>query len=146
MEIKEINNLLDVSMKFSMELESVLNYSKTILAEELPTLNIDIDYFMLAILSHKKNFLYSYLDNKLMTSSMEAITNTLYQVVSTRALSAVKPNRKPIESSQLNDIFSVAKQEALSLKDSEITTYHVFLAILKDTDESNKIKKVFNNG
>ena len=146
METKEINNnnLLDVSMKFSMELESVLNYSKTILAEELPTLSIDIDYFMLAILSHKKNFLYSYLDNKLMTSSMEAITNTLYQVVSTRALSAVKPNRIPIESSQLNDIFSVAKQEALSLKDSEITTYHVFLAILKDTDESNKIKKVFN--
>ena len=48
----------DISIKMSDELSSVLDFAHTYLAEDLPTLNIDINYFMLAIFMHKKNMLY----------------------------------------------------------------------------------------
>ena len=59
----------DNTIKMSDELMSVLTYAHTSLAEELPTLNIDINYFMLAVLTHKKNLLYKFLDNKLLSTA-----------------------------------------------------------------------------
>ena len=81
---------------YSGELNSVLDFAHLQLAQELPTLGIDRDYFILSVLTHKKNFLYGYLDEKLMSTSMEVIYNSFYQVVSSKALSAVRPNRQVI--------------------------------------------------
>ena len=45
---------------------------------------------------------------------------------------------------KFSEILLAAQDEAKQLDDTEVTSEHVFLAILADTDESNKIRKVFN--
>ena len=60
-------NELPVSMPISYEMKSVFEFIENTLSKELPVLAIDIDYFMLAFLSHRKNYLYNRLDNILMS-------------------------------------------------------------------------------
>jgi ATP-dependent Clp protease ATP-binding subunit ClpC len=134
----------DINIKLSDELSSVLDFAHNTMSNELPTLSIDREYFLLAILMHKKNYLYDYLDNKLMSTAMEVIYNSFYQVVASKTLSAVKPNRKITIDSIMEQTLKAAMNEANKLSDFEVTTKHVFLAILNDDNDSNKIKKVFN--
>lgn len=134
----------DINIKLSDELSSVLDFAHNTMSNELPTLSIDREYFLLAILMHKKNYLYDYFDNKLMSTAMEVIYNSFYQVVASKTLSAVKPNRKITIDSIMEQTLKSAMDEANKLSDFEVTTKHVFLAILNDNNDSNKIKKVFN--
>ena len=131
-------------VRMSDELMNVLNFAFSDMAEELPTLSVDEEYFMLAILMYNKNYLYNRLDMKLMSSTMEAIKSSFYQVVSSKTLSAVKPNRKAIISNSLTFVLQMAKDIARELNAEEMNTCHVFLAILKIDSEANKIRKVFS--
>ena len=81
---------------------------------------------------------------KLMSSTMEAIKSSFYQVVSSKTLSAVKPNRKAIISASFLNVLETAKDIAREMNSEEINTCHVFLAILKTDSETNKIRKVFS--
>ena len=138
-------NELPVSMPISQEMKSVFEFIENTLSKELPVLAIDIEYFMLAILSHRKNYLYNRLDNILMSSSIEAIYNSLYQVISSRSLSAIKPNRTIPFMSVFSTVLENAEKEAKMYNADAITTEHFFLALLNDNAETNtKIKKVFN--
>ena len=131
-------------VRMSDELMNVLNFAFTDMAEELPTLSVNEEYFMLAILMYNKNYLYNRLDMKLMSSTMEAIKSSFYQVVSSKTLSAVKPNRKAIISNSLVFVLEMARDIAKEMNSEEMNTCHVFLAILKIDSESNKIRKVFS--
>ena len=131
-------------VRMSDELINVLNFAFTDMAEELPTLSVNEEYFMLAILMYNKNYLYNRLDMKLMSSTMEAIKSSFYQVVSSKTLSAVKPNRKAIISASLLYVLEMAKDIAREMNSEEMNTCHVFLAILKIDSEANKIRKVFS--
>ena len=131
-------------VRMSDELMNVLNFAFTDMAEELPTLSVNEEYFMLAILMYNKNYLYNRLDMKLMSSTMEAIKSSFYQVVSSKTLSAVKPNRKAIISNSLVYVLEMARDIAKEMNSEEMNTCHVFLAILKIDSESNKIRKVFS--
>lgn len=129
----------------SNEMKSVFDFIENTLSKELPVLAIDIEYFMLAILSHRKNYLYDRLDNILMSSSIEAIYNSLYQVISSRSLSAIKPNRTIPFMPVFSKVLENAEKEAKMYNADAITTEHFFLALLNDNVETNtKIKKVFN--
>lgn len=138
---EDINNL---KPQMSSELVSVLDFAHDNLSVELPTLSIGREYFILAVLAHKHNLLFSYLDEQLMSTSMDVIYNTFYQVISSRALSAVRPNRRCVMSNELVHTLFEAEKIALKLEDIEVNTMHVFLAILNDESDSNKIRKVFN--
>ena len=74
-------------VRMSDELMNVLDFAFSNMAEELPTLSVNEEYFMLAILMYNKNYLYNRLDMKLMSSTMEAIKSSFYQVVSSKTLS-----------------------------------------------------------
>ena len=131
-------------VKMSDELMNVLNFAFSDMAEELPTLSVNEEYFMLAILMYNKNYLYNRLDMKLMSSTMEAIKSSFYQVVSSKTLSAVKPNRKAIISPSFLIVLETAKDIAKEMNSEEMNTCHVFLAILKIDNDANKIRKVFS--
>ena len=131
-------------VRMSDELMNVLNFAFSDMAEELPTLSVNEEYFMLAILMYNKNYLYNRLDMKLMSSTMEAIKSSFYQVVSSKTLSAVKPNRKAIISNSLVFVLEMARDIAKEMNSEEMNTCHVFLAILKIDSEANKIRKVFS--
>lgn len=143
---KEINNEMENSgaLQMSNELISLLDFMENTLAKELPTLTIDLDYFILSIFTQKQSNIYRRLDDHLVTSAMEAIFNSFYQVVSSKALTAIKTNRKVIIDDSLKNVLFKANEEANALNSDEVTSEHVFLAILNDTDENNKIRRVFN--
>ena len=134
----------DLKLPFSNELCSVLDFMANTLSKELPTLLISTDYFLLSILSHKRNALNILLDTCLTSNSIESIFNVLYQVVSSKALSALKNNRKPHIDVALKKYIDDAIEEAIRLDATEVSTNHIFLAILNDTSNENKIRKVFN--
>lgn len=138
MEEKQIN------VKKSQELEELLNFIYNDLSKELPTLTIDLNYFLLGSLVQKNNLLYRRLTSCMMTSTMNAIYNSFYQVVSSKALSAVKSNRVPTLDNKFLDILKKAETEMEEVNANELTSEIVFLTILGDNDEDNKIKKVFN--
>ena len=76
MEENEVKNSLAVSQ----ELETLLEFIKNDLSKELPTLTVDLNYFLLGSLIQKNNNLYKRLDMCLMTTTMNAIYNSFYQV------------------------------------------------------------------
>lgn len=128
----------------SNELETLLTFIQEDLSKELPTLTIDLNYFLLGALMQKNNNLYRRLKLCMITSTIEAIYNSFYQLVSSQTLRAVKSNRQIIYDKKLSEVLLAAQKEAQDLGDEEVTSEHVFLAILSDEDENNKIKKVFN--
>ena len=73
-------------LPFSSELWSVLLFMSNDYSKELPTLLMGTDFFLLSVLTHKTNALYQFFDQFLTSSSIETITNALYQVVSSKAL------------------------------------------------------------
>ena len=137
-------NEVKSSLAVSQELEALLEFIKNDLSKELPTLTVDLNYFLLGSLIQKNNNLYKRLDMCMMTTTMNAIYNSFYQVVSSKALNAIKANRKVNLDTKFADILAKAYDEAKALNDEEVTSEHVFLAILADSDETNKIRKVFN--
>lgn len=133
-----------INVTKSQELEDLLNFIYNDLSKELPTLTIDLNYFLLGSLIQKNNLLYRRLTSCMMTSTMNAIYNSFYQVVSSKALSAVKSNRVPTLDSKFLDILKDAEKEMVEVNSDELTSEIVFLTILGNNDEDNKIKKVFN--
>ncbi len=131
-------------IQMSEELINLLDYIKKDLSQELPTLTIDINYFLLGVLSQKNSDLYFRLDSCMTSMAIQSMYNTWYQVVASRAITAIKPNRVPSYDAKMVEILINAEKEAINTNSDEVTSEHVFLAILADTDESNKIKKVFN--
>jgi len=131
-------------IQMSEELIALLDYIKRDLSQELPTLTIDINYFLLGVLAQKMSDLYFRLDSCMTSMTIQSMYNTLYQVVSSRAIAAIKPNRVPSYDPKMVQILMNAEREAKSIGSEEVTSEHVFLAILADDDESNKIRKVFN--
>lgn len=133
-----------INVTKSQELEDLLNFIYNDLSKELPTLTIDLNYFLLGALVQKNNLLYRRLTSCMMTSTMNAIYNSFYQVVSSKALSAVKSNRVPTLDNKFLEILKNAEKEMAEVNSDELTSEIVFLSILGNNDEDNKIKKVFN--
>ena len=131
-------------IQMSEELINLLDYIKKDLSQELPTLTIDINYFLLGVLSQKNSDLYFRLDSCMTSMAIQSMYNTWYQVVASRAITAIKPNRVPSYDAKMVEILINAEKEAVNTNSPEVTSEHVFLAILSDTDEANKIRKVFN--
>lgn len=143
MENNNNENVLD-NIIMSNELENLLNFIINDLSKELPTLTVDLNYFLLGSLIQKGNNLYKRLEMCMMTTTMNAIYNSFYQVVSSKALSAVKTNRKATLDNKFIEILKKAENISKEFESDEVTSEHVFLAILNDDDENNKIRKVFN--
>ena len=137
-------DLNEKELKMSGELMSLLDFIKADLSQEIPTLTIDTNYFLLGVLAHKQNDLYIRLDSCMTSLAIQSIYNSWYQVLSSKALTAVKPNRIPSVDTKFAQMLVNAEKEARNLGSEEVTSEHVFLSILSDVDDANKIRRVFN--
>ena len=126
---------------FSEECLKIFDLCNNSLFEEFPTLTINLDYFLFACLVDKKNNLYKRLENSLMSSAIDSIYDDWYQLLSSKAINAIKPNRIPTFEADFFRVLLIANDEAIILHSNFITTEHVFLAILKD--QNNKISIEF---
>ena len=139
-----IKKLSEVEKPLPMteELFNLMDYISNNLSKELPTLTIDLDYFILGVFTQKNNMLYKRLNESLTSSTIDAIYTSYYQVISSKALTAIKSNRKIIIDDMFVNIYLDAINEAHSLNSIALGTDHIFLSILKH--EENKARKVFN--
>ena len=128
----------------SQELSDLLFYINNDLAKELPTLTIDLDYFILGIFTQRKSAIYRRLDECLMSSAIDAIYSAFYKTISSKALTAIKSNRKITIDNSLTSVLINGEKEASEMHSDVVTSEHIFLAILSDTNENNIVKKVFN--
>jgi ATP-dependent Clp protease ATP-binding subunit ClpC len=144
MTFEEFFDKINKTGPISDELFTLLHFINNTLSKELPTLTIDLEYIILAIFTQKQSYIYKQLEDSLMSSSMEAIYESYYEVVSSKALSAIKNGRKIIIDDEFVNMFFKAYEEAKNLNSNEVTSEHVFLSILNNADENNKTKKVFN--
>ena len=142
--IKAENENEKKGLPYSSELYNVITYIRDTLSKELPTLTIDLNYFILGVLAQKNNLLYERLDEILMGNVLDAIYTSFYQAVSTKALSAVKNGRVPSFDKMVEEILVDAERQATGLGDTEISTEHVFLSILENDSPKNKVRTVFN--
>lgn len=130
-------------MRYSEELERLVVFMADTLSQELPVLSISADYFLLAVLSEKKSLLYRHLDDIIMGPTLDALYESIYQFVSSKALSAVKKNRRVIYDADFSRIMTSAIEESSADGKEELTSEYVFLSILKDEGKKNKIKELF---
>ena len=144
MEEKEIIIGNDEAIEMTDELENVIYFLKNTQSKELPTLAIDIEYFILGVMLEKNSTLYRLLDSCLMSNIMDEITKACYSYVSSKALTAVKPNREIGFSKEIKDLFNKGKEECSAMGKTVLGSEHVFLAMLKIED--NKMRNVFVRG
>ena len=142
----KLNTLPEGWDKYSDELRDVFTYMSSSMSQELPVVSIDIYYFILAIMMHRKNDAYMIIDKVLTSSAIEDIYNAYYMEVKGNTLIAVKPNRKCLLSSDLNEALKL--NYTLNEKSDVITSAHILLTILGNSDKISdekikKVKKVF---
>lgn len=131
-------------LPLSEELSNLMLFLEDYLSKELPTLSIDLDYFILGIFTERKSAIFKRLNDCLVSSAIDAIYSAFYKTVSSKALSAIKSNRKTTLDQALINILMKGEEEARKMSSSIVTSEHIFLAILTESDENNKIKKIFN--
>ncbi len=129
--------------KITNELSDLFAFMLLDLTKELPTLNIDVDYFILSVFMDKKSDIYKRLSTCMISSTMDMFASTWYQTVSSKALSATKPNRIPVIDAKFAKILENAKTEAKELNAEKVSSEHVFLSILNYNEDTNKAKKAF---
>ena len=135
---------IDKTLPMSYELDSLLKFINVSLAKELPTLTIDLDYFILGVFTQRQSSIYKKLDECLVSTAIDAIYSAFYKTVSSKALTAIKTGRKINLDNNFTNILMKAEEEAKNMNSDFVSSEHVFLAILSDTDENNKVKKIFS--
>ena len=129
--------------KYSNELNRLLAFIEDKLVAEHPTAVVTLEYFVLAIFDQKDSFIYKTFYDNMLSSAIETLYEAYYHLVSQKALSAIRPNREIKYDYRFQKALDDADNEREKLGDEKITSEHVFLAILADNREDNKIKKVF---
>lgn len=129
--------------KFSNELKRLLEFIEEKLVAEHPTAIVTLDYFVLAIFDQKDSFIYKIFYDNMLSSALETLHEAYYHLVSQKALTAIRPNREIRYDYRFIKAIDDSDREREKLGDEKITSEHIFLAILADNREDNKIKKVF---
>lgn len=141
-ENESVVSQFDSSDKFSPELVFLVDFMANELYSELPVLVMDIDYFILSILNSRASYTYGLLKNYFDEKTLNKIHDSYWQVVSSKALAAVKPGRKIQITPELKKMGSLAYAEMEKMKGDSITSAHMMLALLSDDGEDKKFKKI----
>ena len=130
---------------FSLELNQVVDKMENSIArDELPTIVITPEYFFLSVMENENCLAYKSISKHIPQITIEAITASITNYLSTKALTVVKPSRKQKYDEKLTAYLENADKEREKLGENSITTEHVILAILADDVPENRIKKILN--
>ena len=131
--------------KFSNELTRLLTFIEERLVPEHPTAVVTLEYFVLAIFDQKDSFIYKIFYDNMLSTNIDALYEAYYHLVSQKELTAIRPNREIKYDYRFQKALEDADKEREKLGHEKITTEHVFLAIMADNRDDNKIKKVFES-
>ena len=146
-----INEIIEQSVKdkYSQELNETLDFMENEIAkEELPSAIVTPEYFFLACLMYKGSNVLKGLTYFLTPNNILTLQASIYNYLSTKSLTAIKPNRKIKYDDKLTRFIINAEKEMNNLGEYEITTEHVLLAMLNPNilqiGPINKIRKILN--
>lgn len=127
---------------YSKELNRLIDYIERKVVTQYPTMKINLNYLMLAILEQCDSFIYTIFKQNMMDSKLDVLYNMFSQLVEQKALKAVKPNRVIKYDDSFEKALKSADTERKEFNGEKITSVHVILAILKDDNEDNKIREI----
>lgn len=129
----------------SIELKNLLDTIKNNLVNEYPTVVISVEYFILAAMSMKNNFVSMILEDSISSFIYDKIASAFEQQVSQRALGIVKPGRITSFSKEFSEIVLKGDEERKKLSDGTLSSIHIFLALLSNESNQEKIRSVFKS-
>lgn len=133
---------MEIESLYSNELKRLLNFMTTKLIEDNPSPVVGVDYFFLSVLENTDSFAYKMLNSYLSSLIIDTIHNSFYELIHSKSLTAMKPNREIKFSDELNKFLSLANTERLDLNDNTITSEHVVLSFLNENNDENYVRKV----
>lgn len=131
---------MEIEKNYSNELKKVLTYMSKTLLEDHPTTEFTPEYFVLAVLENKSCSAYSIIDDCIISENLDSIKKFYFEVLHSKSLTVIKPNRDIKYSPLLKEYFEQADVEREKLNDKTLMTKHVILAVLAS---SNPIQKIF---
>lgn len=138
----KLNTLPNDWEKYTDELKNIFFYMTNQMSQELPVVSIDIYYFILAIMTQKRNDAYRIMDKVVISSILEDITAAYYKDVMDTVLIAVKPNRKCLLSLDMNLLLNAASSTYAD--DQFISSAHLLMTILGNSEAITSDKKLNN--
>lgn len=130
-------------MEYTDELIRVNDYMLREVVNEYPTVYVTPYYLMSAIIKEGKSNAYQILSKKYLTAPiMDTLMKTFDAVLTTNALTAVKPGRPVTYDAELKAIFEKGELEATNRNANKMGTEHLILAILSNDDSNSKLSKI----
>lgn len=156
---------------FSDELNGVMSFIENELAKAYPTPVISLDYFVTAVMLTRDCTVNNVLQSLMSLYMMKNIAEAYEAQISNNAISVMKPGRGIRLDDEFNKMIEKAKEEAMSIEfakdqnkpaetassmmndnealqkklaETTIGSEHIFLAIMNNQDDNNKIRIVFN--
>lgn len=126
------------SSEYTIELDEILSYMTTTLANEFPTDVLTPSHLILSILDNKNCHAHIILDNCLMSNNLEELRHIYANVLEKH----IKPQLKRDEilfDSELARLLPLATDEAQKMNSTKIGTEHVLLALL---NKDNNFKEI----
>ena len=132
----------------SDELVDVFNYIENSLSKDITPLNLNSEYFVLAVLEKKKSYAYKRLYACIRSVELLNLHDSLESRLMRKALSAPKPGVDiNYNSSFLNIIKNAQEVEMVETNSNELCSDHILLSMLNenlDLPEKNLIKEALN--
>jgi ATP-dependent Clp protease ATP-binding subunit ClpC len=127
--------------EYTDELKSVVALMFNELIQDNPSNQLNIQYFILAILKNKNCTAYKLFSEILLSDHIDSLRLLYFEYLQKNSLSVINPNKKIKFDKVLDDIFEKSEIECNKLKDNLIGSEHVLLSLLHD---KNEISKKFN--
>ena len=125
---------------YSNELKEVMKFLDETVVVEHPTTTVTIPYVLYSIISSPNSKAFSVIERMVTMTSLESINRSLLDAIYSSELHSMRPNRKYLISSEIEEMFNEADNERKLLKADKLTTEHIMLAFLKS---DNPLKKKF---
>lgn len=127
--------------EYTDELKSVVALMSNELIQDYPSNQLNIQYFVLAILESKNCTAYKLFSEILLSYHIDSLGLSYIDYLQKHSLSVINPNKKIKFDKTLDDIFEGGEIECNKLKDDLIGSEHIFLSLLYN---KNEISKKFN--
>lgn len=120
------------NIKYSDELNDILETMTTTLAIENPNPTVDTNYFILAVLRNNQCRAYKLLNSVISNMALNEMMSTWSSLVKSKALSSLRPGSKIKLDDEMTSIIKFGEAEMKKRKEKELYSHDILLAILSE--------------
>ena len=139
-----VKKKFDYEKYFSNELNGLLQYIGSEVVGDIPFTSLTFDIFFISALNQHDSMLYKAMNGFLTIASIDEIHDKVYEMVTDKAITPVRPGSTIDYSLELKTLFMIANDIRADLDAKAITSDMVLLAFVKSVADKNPIKKILN--